>query len=286
MEPLPESPTEAPDRDRQARSFGRVVDAYDRARPQYPDDAVAWLLGDAPRRVVELGAGTGKLTSQLVTAGHKVLATDPSEPMARRLAQRVPAAQPALATAEQIPVLSGSADAVISAQAFHWFDVDVALTQAARVLRTGGTLALLWNHRDERVPWVRRLGRILSHPETQDDPTAAIDDSGLFEQVERKTFRFWQPTTRDSLRELVTSRSYVATMSESGRADVLAQVDELYAEYGRGADGMLMPYVTTAYRTSALPWAQTDAPEERSAAPARRTGGQALDTDSLLIDFR
>ena len=268
------------DRSTRALSFGAVADAYDRARPSYPREAAAWLAGTAPGQVLELGAGTGKLTEQLVALGHRVFATDPSAEMLHRLASRVGAAV-ACGTAEQIPARSRSADVVVAGQAFHWFDVERALPEIARVLRPGGQIALVWNLRDERIPWVRRLGALIGTPEQQSDPTHALIGSHLFGYVESTTFRFWQPLDRDRLRDLVTSRSNVAVMSDLERERVLRKVDELYESYGRGADGMLLPYVTHCYRATVRP----------VAPPAVDDGGPVVvesdgtDPDALLIDF-
>lgn len=275
-----------------ARSFDLVADAYDRARPSYPEEAVDWLLsgGTAPE-VVELGAGSGKLTEQLLARRCTVTATDPSEAMLARLVARAPGARVLAGTAEQVPVRSRAADVVVAAQAFHWFDTAATLQEVARVLRPGGRLAVIWNSRDERIPWVKRLGRIIGTAPQDDDPTAAIDETGMFETVERATFRFWHPLHRESLRDLVISRSTVALMSELERERVLRQVDDLYDEYGRGADGMLLPYVTTACRTNVLPWAlppeSTPEPPDRGSLPHGDVGGPgSMDDDALLIDFR
>lgn len=259
-----------------ALSFGGVADQYHRARPSYPRQAAAWLagkgeVGSTPARVLELGAGTGRLTEQLVALGHEVTATDPSEPMLRHLTTRLPAVPVALGTAEQVPVRSHAVDVVLCAQAFHWLDLERALPEIARVLRPDGTLGLVWNLRDERVPWVRRLGRLIGTPEQMRYPTEAIERSRLFENLETASFRFWQPQTRASLRDLVASRSNIAVMADHDRAWVLAEVDRLYDDYGRGADGMLLPYVTDCYRVRVLPV---------------REPADEVDTDSLLIDFR
>jgi ubiquinone/menaquinone biosynthesis C-methylase UbiE len=268
-------PTRKPSSER-ALSFGEVADTYDRARPSYPEEAAAWLVGSTtPAAVLELGAGTGKLTAQLAKCGHRVTATDPSEPMLRRLVARVPEAAAALATAEQIPVASRSVDVVVCAQAFHWFDVERTLPEVARVLRPGGALAVTWNLRDERIPWVKRLGALIGTPEQMADPTAAVDASELFGQVEKSTFRFWQPQTRGSLSDLVSSRSNIALMSVSERERVLRKVDALYDSYGRGADGMLLPYVTHCYRATVTHQAETDS----------RGSGMDDELDALLIDF-
>lgn len=261
-----------------SRSFDLVADAYDRARPSYPREAAEWLAGGERAEVLELGAGTGKLTEQLCALGHAVTATDPSEAMLRRLRTRAPQALVAAATAEHLPLRARSVDTVVAAQSFHWVDLDRALPEAARVLRTGGVLALVWNERDERIPWVKRLGTLVGRPIGFAEVVAALEQSDLFEAVQRSTFRFWQPMTDQSLRELVVSRSHVAVMADIERDRLLRSVGELYDEYGRGADGMLMPYVTHAFRAVVRP--QPDPPEPAPVHP------DDVDTDALLIDFR
>ena len=265
-----------------ALSFGAVADAYDRARPGYPAEAARWLAGAGTLRVVELGAGTGRLTEELVRLGHEVLATDPLGEMLAHLHRRLPDVPTACARAERIPLADRTVDVAVTAQAFHWFDLDRALPEIARVLRPGGAFALAWNERDERIPWVRRLGQVLGAPEQDTDPTHTLIGSGLFGFVDTATFRFWQPLDRDRLRDLALSRSYVATLPERERADVLARADALYDEYGRGADGMLLPYVTRCYR------AVVRHPRDEEPGPARGTMDPPTDddTDALLIDFQ
>jgi len=271
-----------------ARSFDEVSDAYARARPSYPQEAVAFLTGGTTEVVLELAAGTGKLTAGLAALGHRVIATEPSPQMLAQLTGELPGVPRLRAPAEQIPVASGSVGVVVAAQAYHWFDKDQVLPEAARVLRPGGAFAAVWNLRDERIPWVRRLGALIGTQEQNNDPTADLDGSGLFEPVQRATFRFWQPLDQQRLRELVVSRSNVALMPDAERGRVLRQVDALYDEYGRGADGMLLPYRTYCYRAVVRP--------EAAGGPARRNrahtsseapvGPDRLETDQLLIDFR
>ncbi len=260
-----------------ALSFGGVAEAYDRARPTYPREAAAWLAGSQHAHLLELGAGTGKLTEQLLALGHRVVATDPLPEMLQHLVARLPDAQVVLATAEHIPMRARSVDTVVGAQSFHWFDLPRALPEIARVLRPGGHIALAWNLRDERIPWVKRLGALIGTQEQANDPTNALLSSHLFGFVETSTYRFWQPLDRDRLRDLVRSRSNIATMTEQERERVLSQVDVLYDEYGRGADGMLLPYVTHCYKAVVRPpsLAEDGGPPEDDD-----------DADSLLIDFQ
>jgi len=269
-----------------ARSFAGVADAYDRARPTYPREAAAWLVGAEHAHLLELGAGTGKLTEQLQALGHRVLATDPLPAMLAHLVTRLPRTHAVVAAAEHIPLRARSVDVVVGAQAFHWFDLDRALPEIARVLRPGGHLSLTWNLRDERIPWVKRLGALIGTQEQQNDQTHALQASHLFGWVETSTFRHWQPLDRDRLRDLVRSRSNVALMSEPERDRLMRKVDALYEEYGRGHDGMLMPYLTHCYRAVVRPPSvdEDDEPPDSGGGIGRGTddGG---DADSLLIDF-
>lgn len=274
--------TEPPPPTSHALSFGSVADAYDRARPGYPPEAARWLTGATPVRVLELGAGTGRLTADLVGLGHRVLATDPLEEMLQHLAGRLPSVPAARAVAEQIPVPSRSVDVVVSAQAFHWFDLERALPEIARVLRPGGEIALAWNERDERIPWVKRLGEVIGTQEQSTDPTHDLIRSTLFGYVETASFRFWQPLDRALLHDLIRSRSHIAVMTETERQRVLRRADALYDEYGRGADGMLLPYRTHCFKAVVRPQ------PEPAPAPGRRTTPPPGDddTDALLIDFQ
>jgi SAM-dependent methyltransferase len=265
-----------------ALSFAGVADAYDRARPTYPREAAAWLVDSEHAHVLELGAGTGKLTEQLQSLGHRLLATDPLPAMLQHLVTRLPRTPAVIAAAENIPMRARSVDVVVGAQAFHWFDLERALPEIARVLRPGGHLALAWNLRDERIPWVKRLGALIGTAEQQHDPTHALQASHLFGFVETSTYRFWQPLDRERLHDLVISRSNIAQMSETERDRVVRKVDALYEEYGRGHDGMLMPYVTHCYRAVVRPPSL-----EEDAGPDVTDGGDdGGDADSLLIDFQ
>lgn len=262
---------------RRAASFGDVADVYARSRPGFPAEAVRWLVGSRRATVLELGAGTGKLTAELLRQGHDVIATEPAGPMAAQLVRQTSPRGVLRCVAEQVPVADSSIDVVVAAQAFHWFDHARALPEVARVLRPGGVLALLWNLRDDSVPWVRRLSAVIGSEDSDtvdDELASAVEESELFELLETQRFRHWQQVFRDSLLELVASRSYIATQPAQERTAILGKVGELYDEYGRGADGMLLPYVTRCYRTRLASTAK-----RRIDRPEPPIG------DGLLIDF-
>lgn len=235
---------------RRATSFSAVADAYERARPEYPDDAVRWLSGEPPRDVVDLAAGTGKLTRVLVRLGHRVTAVEPLPEMLAVLRTVVPGARPLEGSAEAIPLRDGSAEAVLVAQAFHWFDQPAALREIARVLRPGGLLGLVWNERDESVGWVARLSELIGGEHVSElDSSTVIATSDLYGPVETATWRWEQPLTRERLRELVESRSHCATRPDDEREAILAAVDGLYEETARG-EQVTMPYVVRAFRSA------------------------------------
>ena len=246
-----------------ALSFGSVAASYDRGRPGYPREAVEWLVGTSPVSVLELGAGTGKLTSTLVELGHDVFATDPDDKMLDILSAKLPDVRATVGTAEQIPAPDGAFDVVVAAQAYHWFDAEKALMEISRVLKPRGVLALVWNARDERIPWVRKLGTLIGNRATAEDPIRAIDDSALFSAVDTADFRHWQNIDRASIQDLVLSRSNLAVLGEEERRAKLAEVLAFYDDYGRGMDGMQLPYEAFCYRSAALPQSVSNALSSR-----------------------
>jgi ubiquinone/menaquinone biosynthesis C-methylase UbiE len=275
---------------RQARSFGSVAEVYDRGRPSFPREAAEWLVGRQAATVLELGAGTGKLTEQLVALGHDVHATDPDDAMLAVLRRKLPDTRTSVAGAEDLPVPDRSVDVVVAAQCFHWFDLDRALPEIARVLRPGGHVALVWNVRDERIPWVRRLGRLIGNQEQLgEDVAEPLVLSGLFGFVEDATFPFWQEINRESIQDLVLSRSNISTLDEEARAAKLDEVLAFYDDYGRGMDGMQLPYSSRCFKA-----AVNDRPDPVQDEQAEDTGPErpsdppsdGTDTDMLLIDFR
>jgi SAM-dependent methyltransferase len=239
-------------RDHKARgpytAFAEVADAYERGRPGYPEEAVRWMVGDDPVDVVDLGAGTGKLTRALVALGHRVVAVEPLDEMRAQLEAAVPGAHAVAGRAEAMPLPDGAADVIASAQAFHWFDHDDALPEIARVLHSGGRLALVWNSRDDRDPWMSRLSAIIGNETIEEtDVTPILDESGYFGPVETATFVFEQLLDRDGLLDLVLSRSYLAKLPPVDREPVLDAVGALYDETAVDG-GVRLAYVTECFR--------------------------------------
>jgi SAM-dependent methyltransferase len=233
-----------------AASFALVADAYERGRPGYPEEAVRWLVGDEPRDVVDLGAGTGKLTRTLVALGHRVTAIEPLPEMLELIPGVAPGASAILGNAEVIPLPDSHADVVTAAQAFHWFEHAVSLPEIARVLRPGGRLALVWNNRDDHEPWVAKLSTTIgSETVERGDAEEPVNASGLFEPVEKTTFVWAQHLDRATLRDLVLSRSCCAARLPAERERVLSEVNALFDEHATHGE-LELPYVTECYRAA------------------------------------
>jgi len=235
------------DVERRRLSFGPIADAYDRYRPDYPAEAIAWLLGSSPLRVLDVGAGTGKLTRALLAAGHEVVAVEPDAGMRAAFPAATPETEILEGSAEQLPVADGSFDAVTAGQAYHWFDRARALPELARVLRPGGPLAIAFNLRDVSEPWVAELARILRDPEADTE----IDSFGpLFGKVERAIFKHAKLFDVPGLLGLVSSRSYTIVMPAEQREAMLAEVEQLGRRVAAAerSGRLRLPYVTVCLR--------------------------------------
>ncbi|MET3807280.1 SAM-dependent methyltransferase [Nakamurella sp. UYEF19] len=237
-----------------AASFGRAAEAYERGRPSYPAEAVDWLLPENARQVVDLGAGTGKLTRRLLERGLDVTAVEPSENMLAQLVLALPGVPAHLGTAEDLPLADSSADCILVAQAWHWVQPERALPEVARVLRPGGRLGLVWNLRDERVGWVEELGRVL-RPAGGTSESMGIKELGdLFGPVERFEVCWQHRMTGQDLLDMVASRSYVITATDQERAALLDGVRDLVTTHPdlAGHESIEMPYLTESFRAERL----------------------------------
>jgi SAM-dependent methyltransferase len=236
-----------------ARGFERVADAYERARPGYPPEIVAWFaerLDLRPDRVVlDLGAGTGKLTRALARTGARVLALEPGDEMRAQLAAAVPKAEPIAAGAEAIPLPDDSVDAATAGQSFHWFRLDQAVPELHRVLRPGGGVGLVWNERDPDDPLQRELSELLRRfiPPGRKGPVRAgwrkVVEGRLFTPFEERVVRFADELDADALVERMGTISFVASSPPERRDELEARLRAIAAELGG--------VVRFAYRTSA-----------------------------------
>ncbi len=236
-----------------ASGFGRAADAYERSRPSYPPAAVTLLVRElgigAGRTVLDLAAGTGKLTRLLAGSGADLVAVEPSAAMRAEFARQLPDVPMHDGTAEAIPLPDGSVDAVVVAQAFHWFDASRALAEIDRVLRGAGGVGLVWNERDESVQWVAELSRVMQWDvrmpyQVGTDFRAVLDASGRFRTAQRARFGFEQELDREGLCERVATTSYIAAMDAVERERVLDAVRALVADF---PEPFPLPYVTEVF---------------------------------------
>ncbi len=242
------------DRGRLGRvGFETGSDTYERARPGYPDAAVAHLAEiagiGAASRVLDLAAGTGKLTRQLQERGAACLAIEPSGSMREVFTMTVHGVPLVAGTAERLPVATGAFDAVVVAQAFHWFDAPVALAEIARVLRPGGWLGLIWNERDETDPMVAELVRISKWDRSAPYPVgmdfgSVIGRSGLFGPVERTKYGWVQWLERGTFVDQVASRSYVQVLAPEDQRVLLDQVAAFAATL---TEPIALPYIADLF---------------------------------------
>ncbi len=250
---------------RRAASFGIGADTYERSRPAYPPEAVDWLLPDilrralpdpATRRVLDLGAGTGKLTRQLASRGVDLVAVDPSAGMLAELRRLLPDIEARQGSAEAIPAADASFDAVVVAQAWHWFAGARAGAEVARVLRPGGTLALVWNTRDTRVGWVERLARIIDRDRPASGEAPRLP--AAFAPLEAKEVRWQYRLDEAAFLDLAASRSAFFVAAEDDRRATLDAVRALFDEVASASHGdparrtVELPYLARCFRTRRL----------------------------------
>jgi SAM-dependent methyltransferase len=251
---------------RHGSSFGAAAAAYAEHRPGYAEAAVQWALEPVrdrqPVRVADIGAGTGKLTATLAGLEAEVTAVEPDPQMLAELRRAMPAVRSVPGSAEEIPLPDASLDAVLAGQAMHWFDMDRALPEIARVLRPGGVLAGLWNVDDDRVGWVARLAEISKRKSSitltrwRDGEAQSRQErllgagSDRFTAAEVGEFGHGQARTADSLLATIGTHSHLLVMEEAERARLLARTGEFLRSQPETAHGgFTLPMVTVVLRT-------------------------------------
>jgi SAM-dependent methyltransferase len=241
--------------DDRARSFGTRAREYAEHRPDYPADGVRWALGAATRpvrEVLDLAAGTGKLTEGLLPLGLTVTAVEPDDEMRAELSGRFPQLTVLTGTAEEIPLPAGSVDAVLVGQAFHWFDPVPALTEIGRVLGPGGALGALWNGEDESVAWLARLAEV-SRTSVTDGYRGGfqLPAHPLFAPVEETALPHTHRRTIDSLTETFGTHSRMLVIPTAEREAVLSRVREYLASLPETAGAEFdVPLVTRVLRAT------------------------------------
>ncbi|MGW8364808.1 class I SAM-dependent methyltransferase [Streptomyces wedmorensis] len=255
------------ERQRHASSFGAAAVAYAEHRPDYAAAAVRWALDGAPgQRVLDLGAGTGKLTAVLSALGADVVAVEPDPAMLAQLRGSLPAVPALSGSAERIPLADASVDAVLAGNAMHWFDMAVAGPEIARVLAPGGVLAGLWNVMDDRVDWVAGLARVgggeVIGP--RDTPAAwRAETAGThlprngaapcFGSPEQAEFPHGQRRTADSLVATLATRAGLLVMPQADQEATLSRIRTFLADEPATARGeFTLPMLTAALRVRRL----------------------------------
>jgi SAM-dependent methyltransferase len=224
------------DRVNRARSFEAVAAEYERHRPDYPQVALRWAaerLELSPgARVVDVGAGTGKLTRELVALGFEAVAVEPGAAMLDQLRRAVPEAEAHVAPAEAIPLPDESVDAAFAGQAFHWFDRERAVPELHRVIRRDGGLALLWNWWDERDPLQAELGRLIGYAGHEPYRNEELPGEPWFREMGRTIVETTSESSPDALVGYLSTASAFLTAEPDERAESLRAVHELASRYG------------------------------------------------------
>ena len=241
------------DRSARSRSFETVAAEYERHRPEYPEEALHWAaeqLGLEPgARVLDLGAGTGKLTRGLVAIALDVVAVEPGAPMLAQLREAVPEAEAYEGSAESIPLPGESVDAAFAGQAFHWFDREQALPELHRVIGRGGGLALLWNWWDERDPLQKELGELIGYKGHKPYWDEQLPGEPWFREIGRTEVESVWESSPDALVSYLATTSMFVTMDADKRDERLAQVRAIAARHG---DRLPLPRLTYVFAFARL----------------------------------
>lgn len=220
-----------------AQGFEVSTEAYENGRPDYPVDAVECLIKtlnlDSGKFVAELGAGTGKFTKLLLKSAAKIFAVEPVEGMRKKFSSLLPNVEVLVGTAEDIPLKGSSLDAVVVAQAFHWFKGEAALKEIHRVLKPKGKIGLIWNVRDESVDWVAELTKIIDPYEKgaprykSGDWKQAFDKTTMLSPLEHFKFDYIQKGDSQTVIDRVASTSFIASLEADEKKSVLDRVSQL-----------------------------------------------------------
>jgi ubiquinone/menaquinone biosynthesis C-methylase UbiE len=236
---------------------------YERARPGYAHEAVTFIahqLGIGPgTRVVDLGAGTGKLTRQLLSLGAEVIAVEPLHGMRSALSRAVPGVQILEGRAEYVPLPDAGIDAIVAGQAWHWFDGPRALAEASRLLKPGGGMALLWNEYDKRAAWMEEYSEIRRRAATRagakppshtgDDWRRAFAGNHDWTPIQKREFTHQAEATREEFVNRVFSSSVFAVLPQDEKEDVTSEILAMLGRaFGtRDQEHIAIPYTTEVF---------------------------------------
>jgi SAM-dependent methyltransferase len=242
-----------------AQGFQVSTDAYERGRPDYPEEAVSYLTEklnlNENKIVIDLGAGTGKFTRMLQESDARIIAIEPVEGMRKKFSSILPEVQILNGTAEQIPLPDESVDAVVVAQAFHWFQGEAALKEIYRILRPHGKLGLIWNVRDERLDWISQLTRIIDAHERgaprykTGEWKKAFMATKLFSALDYADFSHTQTGPVEMVVDRISSTSFIAALPHDEKESVLKQVRVLVKTHPQTRDSATIqfPYRTDVF---------------------------------------
>jgi len=247
-----------------AEGYTAKAEAYIRGRPEYPAEVQDWLRDDlalkAGKTVLDLGAGTGKFLPHLSATGALVIAVEPVPAMRAQLIERNPGIEAKPGTAEQIPLPDGAVDAIVCAQAFHWFANSAALAEIHRVLKLGGALGLIWNVRDESVAWVAALTRIMAPyeagtPRYHTKEWRRLFPAEGFGPLRERHFPYAHTGPAEQvILDRILSVSFIAALPPAGQNGVAAQIQALIAATPElaGNGEVTFPYDTAAFSCTKL----------------------------------